>query len=420
MLSSRGARNAGMFNIPWRYAPTQTYDKDTNPHGLISFAMAEHIPMRKEIVKYINEKVNFTEDSISYRPKPSAAARLPRALANHLNKHFKPHVPIDPSRILVVSSPTALGGMLGFSLAESGDGILVSRPMYGRFELDYGVEADVKIVYADTDPVEAFTPAAIEKYEAALKDAEEKGTKIRAVLVANPNNPVGRCYPPETLKELLKFCQKHQIHFISDEVYALSVFDSGDPDAVPFTSVLSLDLSGLIDPSLVHVMYGFSKDFASGGLHLGFLITQNDQLLQACKAVLRLHGASGAAVTIGATILEDEEFVSSLIAKARQSLAASYKLATSTLDREGIRYVKGGNAGFFIYIDLSPYLPSEPGLSAQQREFALAQKLLDAGAFLHPGEEHAKEPGWFRLVFSQEEEVLVEGLRRILSVLKGR
>lgn len=91
----------------------------------------------------------------------------------------------------MVSSPTALGGMLGFSLAESGDGILVSRPMYGRFELDYGVEADVKIVYADTDPVEAFTPAAIEKYEAALKDAEEKGTKIRAMLVANPNNPVG-------------------------------------------------------------------------------------------------------------------------------------------------------------------------------------------------------------------------------------
>jgi len=32
--------------------------------------------------------------------------------------------------------------------------------------------------------------------------------------------------------------------------------------------------------------------------------------------------------------------------------------------------------------------------------------------FLHPGEEHAKELGWFRLVFSQEEEVLVEGLRR--------
>lgn len=86
--------------------------------------------------------------------------------------------------------------MLGYSLAEPGEGILVSRPMYGRFELDYGVEAGVEIVYADTDPVEAFTPAAVEKYEAALKKAEEKGTRIRAVLVVNPNNPVGEfCIP---------------------------------------------------------------------------------------------------------------------------------------------------------------------------------------------------------------------------------
>lgn len=73
------------------------------------------------------------------------------------------------------------------------------------------------------------------------------------------NNITGRCYLPETLKELLKFCQRHQLHYISDEVYGLSVFDSGDPDAVPFTSVLSLDPSGLIDPKLVHVLYGFSK-----------------------------------------------------------------------------------------------------------------------------------------------------------------
>lgn len=43
MLSFRGARSAGMLDIPWRYAPTQSYDKDTNPDGLISFAMAENV-----------------------------------------------------------------------------------------------------------------------------------------------------------------------------------------------------------------------------------------------------------------------------------------------------------------------------------------------------------------------------------------
>lgn len=69
------------------------------------------------------------------------------------------------------------------------------------------------------------------------------------------------------------------------------------------------------------------------------------------------------------------------------------------------------NAGFFIYIDLSPFLPKD-GSTIQEREFALAQKFVDAGVFLHPGEEHGKEAGWFRFVFSQDEETLKEGLRR--------
>lgn len=61
------------------------------------------------------------------------------------------------------------------------------------------------------------------------------------------------------LKAILRFCQQHQIHLISDEVYGMCEFDSGSPDAVPFTSILSINLAGLIDPNLVHMLYGFSK-----------------------------------------------------------------------------------------------------------------------------------------------------------------
>lgn len=56
----------------------------------------------------------------------------------------------------------------------------------------------------------------------------------------------------------------------------------------------------------------------------------------------RLHGASQAAVTIGTAILEDQAFVSSFTAKARQRLASAYQLTTSVLNKEGINYVKGG------------------------------------------------------------------------------
>lgn len=64
-------------------------------------------------------------------------------------------------------------------------------------------------------------------------------------------------------------------------------------------------------------------------------------------------------------------------------------------------------------IDLSPWLEKPSNNSTRRdREFILAQQMLDAGVGLHPGEEHAEKEGQFRLVFSEEREILAEGLRR--------
>ena len=58
----------------------------------------------------------------------------------------------------------------------------------------------------------------------------------------------------------MKFCQRHKIHLISDEIYALSVWRNPEiPNAITFTSVLSIDPTGIIDPGLIHVLWGMSK-----------------------------------------------------------------------------------------------------------------------------------------------------------------
>lgn len=73
------------------------------------------------------------------------------------------------------------------------------------------------------------------------------------------------------------------------------------------------------------------------------------------------------------------------------------------------------NAGCFVWLDLSKYLPpstpSQP-LTQKDKEFALAEKFSEGGLFLHPSEENGMEPGWFRLVYTNEEELIVEGIRR--------
>jgi aspartate/methionine/tyrosine aminotransferase len=58
----------------------------------------------------------------------------------------------------------------------------------------------------------------------------------------------------------MRLCQKYKIHLISDEIYALTTFPTKDiPNPTPFTSLLSIEKEGIIDPSLCHVVHGMSK-----------------------------------------------------------------------------------------------------------------------------------------------------------------
>lgn len=65
----------------------------------------------------------------------------------------------------------------------------------------------------------------------------------------------------------MDFCHEKQIHYISDEIGALSAFNT-DPEK-PFTSALSLVEEGKgIHRSKVHVMWSPSKDFGCAGMRV--------------------------------------------------------------------------------------------------------------------------------------------------------
>jgi aspartate/methionine/tyrosine aminotransferase len=64
----------------------------------------------------------------------------------------------------------------------------------------------------------------------------------------------------------MEFSASKEIHLISDEIYALSTYEREDRPSEKFTSVRSIDPSGIIDSRQVHVLYGMSK--VSGGVSL--------------------------------------------------------------------------------------------------------------------------------------------------------
>ncbi|KUJ17476.1 1-aminocyclopropane-1-carboxylate synthase [Mollisia scopiformis] len=421
MLSNRGAKSVGSQDIPWRFAPggNNRYDKVTNPTGVISFGTAENGLVHEELEYFVSKNVQIPALAFSYRFSTMGGPRFPGAMAAHMNEYFNPHSPVESEHIITASGLTAIHELVGRSLADPGDGILVSRPIYGRFELDFGNTASLNIVYADSDGMDPFSLDIVMQYQKAFNLSAAKGVHVKAILIVNPHNPSGRCYPAETLAALMQFCQHNSIHMISDEVYALSVYDTGCKEAHVFTSALSIDPTGIIDPERLHIFYGMSKDFASAGLRLGSLISRNALLREAVAANMRFHNPSGMSIAIATAILEDRAFVRTFISLCRERLAGSRAYTCRVLDEAGIKYAPSGNAGFFLYVDLSPWLPAKTSeVGDSEREFYLAQKLLNGGVGVHPGEEHGEKAGHFRLVFSSfDRDTLAEGLRRLLRIL---
>jgi 1-aminocyclopropane-1-carboxylate synthase len=108
-----------------------------------------------------------------------------------MNDYFNPFVPVQPDQILTGAGLTAMHEILALSFGDPGDGILVSRPVYGRFELDFGNTAGLEIVYADTEGTDPFSEDVVEKYQNAFDKSAKRGVDVKALLIVNPHNPLG-------------------------------------------------------------------------------------------------------------------------------------------------------------------------------------------------------------------------------------
>lgn len=136
------------------------------------------------------------------------------------------------------------------------------------FDWLFSVRSGVQPVTVNVDNIEeTFTASLIPKLEAAYKHSENP---IKALVLTNPHNPFGQCYPRSVIEECIKFCYKQKIHFVSDEVYAVSELDNpSSTSPVPFISALAIDVASIgCDPSRVHVIWSISKDFGSSGFRM--------------------------------------------------------------------------------------------------------------------------------------------------------
>ncbi|KAI0139752.1 1-aminocyclopropane-1-carboxylate synthase [Pestalotiopsis sp. NC0098] len=388
----------------------------------IDLSTAENHLIRPELMEICKDAISKSLSSSVIKPTRPSHFSYPRgfsgdpdlleAYARFFNNYFSPHVPVLPSHLATAPGAAGCIDALLFNICEAGDGILMPSPYWNGFDFSMRVRAAV-------EPVLVHLPSFGSNFTDELLDALEEAIAtstipIKALMITNPHNPLAVCCPRSILERCLVFCKKHKIHFISDEVYALTRFESVDlPSPEPFVSVLSLDLDKIgADKSKVHVVWSTSKDFGQSGVRMGCTVTQNSEEMVVGLA-LAANTQISSLSTIFVTHLLTSPQLPSLVALNSIRLASAYEMLVTFLKKHLIPYIPC-NAGLYVLARLAADAKS------WEDEAAMATKCKDAGVLLSPGRAyHGPEDakGWMRIGFSVETTVLQEALRRLESVL---
>ncbi|KAL9581900.1 MAG: hypothetical protein Q9212_003613 [Teloschistes hypoglaucus] len=255
----------------------------------------------------------------------------------------------------------------------------------------------------------------------------------------------------------MRLCNTHRIHLISDEIYAMTIYSTPhNTHALPFTSVLAIanttdtnDNNPIIDPSLLHIIYGMSKDFSCNGLRAGVLLSpSNPSLLKSLKSVALFGWPASVTDLYWTTLLNDRQFLDGYFKENSRRLGEGYMRVTEFLREQGVGWVEGSNSGFYLWADFRKVLgdaivvrddegdgkggeemveamtierPSQvykTSRKAKERDDWFYGKLMEKKVYIASGDSFfAEEHGWYRISFSVPMDVLDIGLKRLGGVL---
>ncbi|KAI9745240.1 MAG: hypothetical protein M1818_001518 [Claussenomyces sp. TS43310] len=385
--------------------------------GEIDLAPGENMMLRSELLAMCKEAIDedMTLDTLSYPKGFAGEPALVEALSSFFNTYFHPSMPLTPEHIVPTTASGSCLDALAYTICDVGDSVLVPAPHWWGYGAYFRLHANVNVVPVHTPKISgSLTTALIPALEAAYASAPDP-KRIKALVTSNPNYPFMQCYPPEVLRGLLDFCQSHDLHYISDEIFANTVFDK---QATPFVSALSLLESGLekegkdglekctIDPGQVHVVWSASKGFGCSGIRMGCVISHN-KLVRAGVAFLTIWQTSSLSTTFLTSLLKSP-ILPSLLDTSSKRLAASYQIVEDALKELGLEFLPA-SAGLWVNAKVNGAESSD-----------VVHKLKESGLKVGSGTEFNTvegEKGWIKLSFSLPEDVLREGMVRLKACL---
>ena len=178
---------------------------------------------------------------------------------------------------------------LVFALTNPGDVGLLPVPRYSGFQMvcssklgafylfldlyqDFAIHGETEMCGIKCDPKRNWS-VDMEHCEQIYKKCIKAGKKVKLFVLTHPNNPTGKLFSKENIKQIYRFCVKYKIQLISDEVYACSCLDDKNfyPNEYPSAIKLKLLLKKILENGhkIVILCGDFLKIFFTYKAHHG-------------------------------------------------------------------------------------------------------------------------------------------------------
>ena len=302
----------------------------------------------------------------------------------------------DLGEAQVLVSPS-LGTSIGVALdllTELGDGVILQPP-----------------VFTDFKPLVTRSHRKVIRNSLALDDGAYKidlenlaevaaGPDVKAMILCNPHNPVGRVWTPEELTAVAEICSANDVFVISDEIHADIMLN--DSRFTPFAvAARGTDAHWI-------ALHGAIKTFGLAGVADTLIVTEDDEFTAEFKATSsRLHLTRNnvfALAAIEAAYEQGEPWLDTML----EQVSRNAQVLTNGLP-DPVRIVQPQGT-YLAWIDFRGLGMDVPELSQwlpQQAHLALS-----------PGHWFGREgAGFARMSIAVESAVIDEAIQRITTAV---
>ncbi len=210
--------------------------------------------------------IQSLNDGMTQYTSNSGTIELRQALATHLEAFYQ--VRYDPLTEMVITVGVSEALYLALTATlDPGDEVIIPTPCFVSYQAEVTLAGGVPIEIP-SHMKDDFQPD-VEAIKAAITP------KTKVIFIGYPNNPTGAVASKETLEEIAKIAEAHDLIVISDEIYDQLVYG--------VEHVCFSNLPGMKERTIL--LGGFSKNYAMTGWRVGYACASQEIL----DGMLRVH-----------------------------------------------------------------------------------------------------------------------------------